>query len=69
MPVRMPPVEYGSTWCAVTSQRVAPSAYAASRMVRGTARSASRVATITIGRISSDSVSPAVRMLCPRSNW
>ncbi len=26
MPVRMPPIEYGSTWCAVTSQRVAPSA-------------------------------------------
>ena len=26
MPVRMPPIEYGSTWWAVTSQRVAPSA-------------------------------------------
>ena len=25
MPVRMPPVEYGSTWSFVTSQRVAPS--------------------------------------------
>ena len=26
MPVSMPPVEYGNTWCAVTSQWVAPSA-------------------------------------------
>src|ERR1041384_5639654 len=43
MPVRMPPVEYGSTWSLVTSQRVAPRPYAASRIAFGTERIDSRV--------------------------
>src|SRR5690606_4120608 len=68
MPVRMPPVEYGKTWSFVTSQRVAPRPYAASRIAFGTERIASRVATITIGKIKSASVSPAAAMLWPRSN-
>src|SRR5690606_5028581 len=67
-PVRMPPVEYGKTWSFVTSQRVAPRPYAASRIAFGTERIASRVATITIGKIKSASVSPAAAMLWPRSN-
>ena len=46
-----------------------PIAYEPSRMAIGMARIASRVATITIGRISSASVSPAVRIDCPSPNW
>ena len=52
-PVSIPPNAYGSTWCRTTCQRVAPTAYAASRIDGGTARSDSCAATTMIGITSS----------------
>src|SRR2546430_8718387 len=40
-----------------------------SRIDCGIERIASRVATITTGRMRSASVRPAERMLCPKPNW
>ena len=40
-PVKIPGAAFGSTWLRTTSQRVAPTPYAPSRMLLGTARSAS----------------------------
>src|SRR5438034_3983261 len=68
-PVRMPPVAYGSTWSFTVCHLVAPRACAASRMLFGTERIASRAEVTTIGSISNARVKPAVKMLWPRCNW
>ena len=65
----MPGVAYGSTCVArITSHRVAPTPNLASRMLLGTARSASWVVMITIGRTMSAIVRPpASRLLLDRA--
>ncbi len=59
VPVRMPGAACGTTTCITVWNLVAPSASDASRSSRGTARSASSVATITTGSVSTAMVSAA----------
>ena len=59
VPVRMPGSAAGSTCARTVCQRVAPSARPPSRIELGTARSASRDATMMIGSTSRLSVSAA----------
>ena len=65
VPVRIPGAAAGSTWFRITSQRVAPTPNPASRMLFGTARSASAAVMITIGSTSTASVIPAAMMFFP----
>ena len=67
-PVRMPGIEYGTMWSRTVCHLVAPTANAPSRIIAGIERMASRVATITTGRIKSASVRPAVCTLWPSPN-
>ena len=68
-PVRMPGIEYGhDVILDGLPLRRADRIRALADHRRECERIASRVATITIGRISSASVSPAVWMLWPRPN-
>ena len=66
VPVRIPGAAYGTTWLRTVSQRVAPTPKAASRMLFGTARSASDVVITAIGRTSTASVSPPAISDLPR---
>ena len=66
VPVRIPGAAYGTTWLRTISQRVAPTPKAASRMLFGTARSASEVVITAIGRTSTASVRPPAISDLPR---
>ena len=63
--MNMPGAAYGSTWLRMTSHRVAPTPYAASRMPFGTARSASIVMMMTNGITRTASVSPPAMIAPP----
>ncbi len=66
VPVRMPGAACGTTTCMTVCNLVAPSASDASRSSRGTARSASSVATMTTGSVSTAMVSDAqISAGCP----
>ena len=68
VPVKTPGNAWGSTCSLTTCQRVAPRANAACRMLSGTARRASRVATMTMGSTSSARVNPPRQNTAPASN-
>jgi|GEM_PF-3941951 len=64
-PPMMPGRPNGSTAMRIISQRVAPSARAASRCDCGTWRNTSRVMAVMIGRIITASTMPALSMVRP----
>ena len=59
MPVRMPLMELGRTTALMVCQRVAPTFQQASRKLRGTLASASRVLAMMTGSVMMASVSEA----------
>jgi len=61
----IPDFAYGTTASRTTSQRVAPSASAASRCDRGTAINTSRATAAMYGSTMIARISPAASMLCP----
>ena len=65
LPLTMPERPNGSTVCRIISQRVAPSASAASSSSRGVWRKTSRLTAVMIGRIITASTRPAVSIVRP----
>ncbi|MNR54233.1 hypothetical protein D3C85_1743830 [compost metagenome] len=61
----MPGRAKGSTAILIISQRVAPSANAASSWSLGVCRKISRLRDVMMGRTITDSTMPAVRMVLP----